>query len=199
VCSLQLMSHNWQDIRQRLTPELTASFKLLAQFLPMDEEVLGQEEITSITEEIDGWQKGVEESDLPEEVKEFLLIQVALARRAVLEYSLRGSAAFDAVAVEASMSWANMVSEVERYSNDERFRGVKGLWQKIEKVCKRTILLSAAVAAFLAPVGKALDIWQDLPPRLTPPTEPRQLKPGPPPPADPTEPPSPGIPPQRAV
>jgi hypothetical protein len=180
--SIKLIAGEWIGVYNLASQELATSFRMIAQFLPSDDEKFDEASLEATVAGIRAWSEEVSKSSLPPSLKSFLFGQVGLMYRAIWDYALKGSAGFDAAVVEATRRWAERDPESEPEGTSPLVQEGKGLWAKVETVCKRTTTVGLTLGVVLGGIGQALGVYREYRELKLPRVEtPKQIGPGTPP------------------
>jgi hypothetical protein len=108
---------SWEPLRRNLTGEVLRMLRICAQLTPAQEAPVGEEQLAKLDTDLVEFEDSVRGSGLPAEVIAFIVDQIHVIRRAILEYRVIGSRAFR----RASVDFATNVAE-NRDLNRAKFR-----------------------------------------------------------------------------
>lgn len=135
------LGSKWATVTQHLTPETMSVLALLAEILPNESVVLAEATITEIELHLSDLLHRTETSDLPLELKLFLVHQIATARDALSDYPLRGPAAFTEASDASAQEWAVNQDLVREHMSDPLVRETFDIWPSIKEKAKNVLLL----------------------------------------------------------
>jgi hypothetical protein len=112
---------------------------VFAESLPNDGEAASQEDLTELSSEISELRSSVLASDLPENVKRFVLAQLDIIERAVRDYPIAGTKAFKKAVEEGVFHDISHAEEVAEYEAAPQMTALKKIQNRAVRAAKFTV------------------------------------------------------------
>jgi len=132
VFAVETLPNQWDYCRQLLAKDVMVSLKYCAEILPSDEESIDAEELSTLDKEIDDLWQEVEQQELPEDVKAFVLRHLAMIKKAIKEYPIVGIRAFQEAQDRAMVDIVKNAEVVRTHSKNPKVRAVMKYWAKVK-------------------------------------------------------------------
>lgn len=141
------LSNMWNSQKSYLQNDVTHSFLIYSEMLPVTEPEIAQAELDELDELIDTIEAQIGESGLPPSVQRFLREQLAIIRRARRDYEIQGIRAFQYGIVEIVAHKAARQPDVEVDNSSETMQGFARVLNKLKRVASITIEAERALTA----------------------------------------------------
>ena len=172
--SVTTIGGQFVTVQQHLVPETMSVLALVGQMLLNDEEdPLTSDEIQELLTTVGQLEETVTNGSLPGVVKRFLCEQLAIIRRGLLDYRIRGAAALQQASLDAAVHWATRPSSADSFRQNKEMVATRGLWGKITKYGARTLLIHALVAATISDVKSGIELVREVKQLQAPPVDTR--------------------------
>lgn len=156
----QDLTLSWIVLKSVLKPEIFSTLALCVEVLPNEERLLEDEEMERIWSMLEELKQEVDSSELPEDVRKFILEQIAIIEKTLDEYEITGARAFRRALVAASLSYSEHEAAVDEHRDAPEVKKVVGLWGMLTRMNERSEtvqkLLSSGVK-IVKLVGDAAD------------------------------------------
>jgi hypothetical protein len=144
--SISGLASQWQASRLPFVNALPL-LQIFAEGLGDEGALIAEPEIVSLSEAIGTLRLDVENSELPDDVKQFVYEQLNLIERAVRDYPLAGAKAFKTAMREAIFHQADHVEAVETLKKTKQMITFKAIWRKVCDLSKYAIDASRLLTA----------------------------------------------------
>lgn len=131
VISIEQLMNNWGAFRSHVSSEVISHLQWCAETLPCDERLIEEKDLSALRKEIEELKKSVLDDDLPVEVKNFVLHQIAIIEKAILEYPIVGIKAFAVAEEQAVMDYILNQNIIKTESKRIVFEKLGNAWQKV--------------------------------------------------------------------
>ena len=140
------LANQWQHNVQGFSQSLPV-LRFAGESLPEDGESITTEELTDLSNAIEGLRKQVHETTLPEQVKTFVCHQLDIIKRAIRDYPLSGPKAFKTAVQEAVFHLGEHSEVVAEYENTPVMESLKKIQEQAVKYAKYVIDVSKFIDA----------------------------------------------------
>jgi hypothetical protein len=132
------LTATWSQFSQRLDPQTLNALAFCSELLPDEENPLGDEDIDSLWARLDELRTDVDKSELPDEVRQFILEQIDIIEAALDNYEITGARAFRRALVDASISYTEHESAVEEHKETPEVKALSGIWGTLARMNERS-------------------------------------------------------------
>lgn len=169
--SVEHLRAQFKPVKANLDHGVPTLLRMLSGMMPADSPTLSKTDMVGIYTDIahaetvilkDGGTRATRKNadDIPDEIRTFLLGQVAALRRAADEYSISGIRAFQEASVDWVHSWGRFRTKLEPYKRSREVRAAQGLWAKIIRRAKTSAVVAWVVyAAGIGAVDNSVSVW----------------------------------------
>lgn len=142
----EFLNHQWESFNQALMTQVVP-LAIFSAMLPHQENLIDPNELKSIREELEGFEKSLEGKGLSAEVRHYLKRQFGFIHRAMWEYQFRGLHALEDAMLdtlrEASVSRETLAS----HKDDPEVKEISKLWGKLWQTVIKAGQVGAALKA----------------------------------------------------
>jgi hypothetical protein len=132
VLTVQGLTTHWIGVKSKITSEVTSVLAVLAETLdPDDDDVLDPTTLAQFHEHIQELRDQVDASELPDRLKAFLRRQLNLIIRAIIEYPISGSRAFQRASHLAGGDWIAQSAMLAESADHPLVKATQSSWQTI--------------------------------------------------------------------
>lgn len=152
------LGSRWQTYKQRITPDVLRALQTCSELTRGEEGLIEEADLAILVEELASFEEAVIGGVLADELKTFILQQIHIMRRAVLEYRVIGVRAFRAASVEVTTNAAEQGSLIDEHVEEEEVKTLAVYW-------KRLVYMASAVNIFRGAIeasGKMLELGGDV-------------------------------------
>ncbi|HEY0019361.1 MAG TPA: hypothetical protein VGC13_23875 [Longimicrobium sp.] len=129
---------SWSNYQPLITPETLNALAFCSELLPDEGQLLETEEIDSLWAKLEALRTDVATSDLPDEVRRFILEQIGIIEKALDDYEITGARAFRRALVEGSLSYAEHETAVDEHKDAPEVKALSGIWGTLTKMNERS-------------------------------------------------------------
>jgi hypothetical protein len=144
--SITAFSSQWGWVRGIYTPEVLTRLEDYQFMLPVEDH-LEVDEVSAIQAQLQALQEQVDKADLSFRLQQFLREQLSIMERALRDYRVQGAAAFRTASDRAAISIIENADLVREHGSTPVVRETLGFWPRLEKTCKRVVLIGATLHA----------------------------------------------------
>jgi hypothetical protein len=133
IATAENLSGDWSELRDKLTPDVTHSFLIFADALPIKETQLAKDELETFTLLYKKAALEIDDGYVPRAVKHFLRQQLKIVANAVREYHMQGIQAFQRASVESAIQAASRPADMDSYADSEPVKAITRLLKKVKQ------------------------------------------------------------------
>lgn len=129
VMQVEGLTNQINGYRGYLSPEYFVSLKFCAELLPHEEDAVDNDELSQLLNEVNELAQKIDNGELPQFVKEFVLRQISYIRQAISDYSIVGAKAFKQALDKSFVDCIENEAIVKEYKESEAIGALAKIWQ----------------------------------------------------------------------
>lgn len=133
VIKIEGLSQYWRDFAPYLNSTTMQALVFCSEVLPNEEALIDEQGLAYLAKELQDLKIRLGKSDLPDDVKAFILLQVQIIENALLEYIISGRKVFTEALVRAAAEAAEDPDLATRSTSTDEFATLKKVWNFIKE------------------------------------------------------------------
>jgi hypothetical protein len=155
---ISYLASPWEGLKRNLTGETLRMLKICSEITPAQEAPIDEEQIANLDADLVEFEHSVLGSDLPAEIKAFIVDQIHVIRRAILEYRIIGSRAFRKASLDFAANIAEHRDLIEQNSDRKEVKTLAAYWRRFVDIAYTVSTLENAIEAG----RKILELGEDV-------------------------------------
>lgn len=153
VVSLTNIAAGWGNYRPQLQPDTFLALRYCSEILP-SEEAVSFEELQQILDKIQELKREIEGSSLSKGVHDFLVSQLAIIEKAIVEYPLKGGSAIRNAFREGFADLVSHSENLEKADDKKETEKVAGIWSSLKTAGKEFVEADRLASAYVGLIEK---------------------------------------------
>lgn len=141
------LGEDWENFRRFLLPDVLRQLKTCAELTPRQEESVDADDLEQLASDLWEFELAVKEGSLPDDVKAFIMGQISIIKRAILEYQIVGIRAFNTALGVSLVELSANSDLIEEHQDEPEVRQLGTLWGRVFGIVERFNSLANAVDA----------------------------------------------------
>lgn len=151
--SVNNITASWSSYKQHLQPDVFLALRYCAEILPQEESI-SIEELQAILDKVRELQLEIENSNLSAGVHAFLISQLSIIEKAIVEYPFKGGSAIKNAFREGFADLATHADNLEKADDKKEARKVAGVWSSLKAVGKEFVEADRIATAYINLIEK---------------------------------------------
>jgi hypothetical protein len=130
--NVSALGAQWQDFDRHINADVLRTLRRCSQLTPADPRWVAEAELVTLEQELEDFKLRVEEQTSNEELRFFLLEQIAIIEKAFLEYRIVGIQAFQRASGQLITSLENPDNHtiLEKYREEPEVKKLVSIWKR---------------------------------------------------------------------
>lgn len=151
--SVNNINASWNNYKNNLQPDTILALKYCAEILP-SEPLLAMEELQGVLDKVYELRQEINNCHLSRGIRDFLISQLSIIERGILEYPIKGSSAIKRAFHDGFSDLASHADNLEKEEDKVEASKVAGIWSSLKTAGKEFVEADRIASAYINLIEK---------------------------------------------